>query len=430
MSHTPPWRGVAAATIGLCAASGALAQSSAPAVFVGNNGNLDGTVTTFRVNPDVSLSLVDEYDANTNPYAIDLSPNGRYLAVTRASAEEVNEELRIFEVNGDASLTQIVLTLVPNSPLDVEWLTNGLLAVLQTNLGTGQYAVRTYAFDGESLDFASAMGTGGFTSSVESFEGLPFVYTGRTLGGNQIRVFAYGQDGSLSLVQQVTTAAYPIDLTFSADGKTLYAAGGISSGGDKISAYSVNQETGFLTPVAGSPFTSPGSSPAYLAVSPDNALLFAGHGSDATIHSFFISEKDGSLTPTGFSFDVGQQGTLGDIATAPGLLFATDNSTISDGLQGVYLFEVDPVDGSFEWEGPVYSTQGVAPDAVVAWAPPAAGCPGDADGDGDVDSEDLNSVLASFGDSVPAGESGDVTGDGQVNSEDLNAVLAAFGSAC
>ncbi len=60
----------------------------------------------------------------------------------------------------------------------------------------------------------------------------------------------------------------------------------------------------------------------------------------------------------------------------------------------------------------------------------AAGCaalPADVTGDGAVNLEDLNLVLAGFG---TATDGGDATGDGLVDLEDLNAVLAAFGAAC
>ncbi len=51
--------------------------------------------------------------------------------------------------------------------------------------------------------------------------------------------------------------------------------------------------------------------------------------------------------------------------------------------------------------------------------------PGDLDGDGDVDSDDLNLLLADFG--CVGTCAGDINGDGVTNSQDLNAVLAAFG---
>jgi hypothetical protein len=56
-------------------------------------------------------------------------------------------------------------------------------------------------------------------------------------------------------------------------------------------------------------------------------------------------------------------------------------------------------------------------------------CPGDINADGTVNFADLNSVLASFGQSG-AGVVGDGDCNGTVNFADLNTVLAAFGTTC
>ncbi len=56
-------------------------------------------------------------------------------------------------------------------------------------------------------------------------------------------------------------------------------------------------------------------------------------------------------------------------------------------------------------------------------------CPGDLDGDLDVDSADLNILLADFG-CEGAGCTGDVDGLGGTNSLDLNILLANFGNTC
>ena len=58
-------------------------------------------------------------------------------------------------------------------------------------------------------------------------------------------------------------------------------------------------------------------------------------------------------------------------------------------------------------------------------------CPGDLDGDGDVDLSDLAQLLAHYGTTSGAQyEDGDLDGDGDVDLSDLAALLANYGTAC
>ena len=65
----------------------------------------------------------------------------------------------------------------------------------------------------------------------------------------------------------------------------------------------------------------------------------------------------------------------------------------------------------------------------VTYAPPPPACP-DADGDGEVNFDDLNIILAAWGSAGPAGDVAPAGGNGVVDFDDLNAVLTAWGSAC
>ncbi|MCA9311107.1 MAG: hypothetical protein KDA21_07870 [Phycisphaerales bacterium] len=67
---------------------------------------------------------------------------------------------------------------------------------------------------------------------------------------------------------------------------------------------------------------------------------------------------------------------------------------------------------------------------VVATLPTPGHCPGDVNGDGAVDFEDLNIVLAEWDSIGPVGTGGDADFDGDTDFDDLNIILANWGHIC
>lgn len=342
------------------------AQSILPAAFVTNN--VGDSVTSFTVNPDGTLTRVNVFPSGDGPQTCSLSPDGRWLAVANGTASTTTEEIRIFQVNPDATLTHRLTTTVPDSPLDVQWYSNTALAVTQTNLSVAN-AVQMLEWNsvGNSLSQIDIEPTGSFNTRLASARNGSLMFANNTSGGNSIRSFTVDGAGQMNLVEnELTGSNFAVDVAASRDGNFLYGAGGISGDGNRILGFAVDG-AGAMTPLPAISFTSPGESPKVIAITGDDRILVAGHGTDATFWSFIRDPLTGNLTATSSFFDIGLQGTLGDIQIMGNLLFVTDSSTATDGISGLYSFRVN-ADGSFTQLGPILDTLGTRPEYIATWA--------------------------------------------------------------
>jgi len=116
----------------------------------------------------------------------------------------------------------------------------------------------------------------------------------------------------------------------------LYVAmSGTSNPNNKIVAFAIDPNSGVLTTVSGSPFTT-GSDPLYIALVPVTsvgfqAFLYAANVQDGTISAFTADDSTGVLTPvSGSPYASGT--SVGGVATAP---YTTSNGTF-------FLYAADP----------------------------------------------------------------------------------------
>jgi 6-phosphogluconolactonase (cycloisomerase 2 family) len=341
----------------------ASAQSVAPAVFVTNN--VGDSVSSFTVNPNGSLSFVGAFPSGDGPQTVSLSPDGRWLAVANGTASTTVEELRIFEVNPNATLTQRLLTTVNDSPLDVQWLDKSTLAVAQTSLTAGNL-VRTFNWNsaGPTFSLIDTESTGNFTSRLATARGGSLLYANNTSGGSGVNAFSVAPGGNMTFME-FEAATLPVNLAASNSGNLLYTAGGIGGDGHRINGFFIDPG-GTLTPTAAGSYTSPGTSPKVVALTGDDALLIAGHGTDATAQVFSVNPVTGDLTFTGNAFDVGDQGNLGDLQTLGNLLFITHSASDGTGPAGIYSFTVGPT-GVLTQNGPILGTGGARPEYIATW---------------------------------------------------------------
>lgn len=356
------------------------AQATVRSLFVSNNGNLEGSVTSFLINADGTLSFVNRIItgsrtstanpcAGCNAYEISITPNGRYLAIGHPAGDL--DGITIMQVAADASVSQVFQLPLPigvGTPLDLTWIDNEYLVATRTD--TNPDVIVTYRFDPNvpSLtELTTAVAGGNNLGYLVTHPSRQYVYSNDS-GANVVRAFQVGVNGALSLIDTESTGGtFPLELAVTRDGRHLYAAGGISNGGNKVIGLDINPD-GTLEQMSGTPYLSPGASPSNVYADDAGTFAFAGHGTDATVRSFTIDPLTGALTSTGFSFDVGLQGTLGDVAARAGLMFVTDNSTATDGLTGIYSFKVG-TDGSLAQLGAINVTGGIAPRSIATWIP-------------------------------------------------------------
>ncbi len=417
----------------------AMGQAAQRAAFVANNGNLEGSVTSFTFGPGGEPVFVMRYvtgtapststpNAGTNAYAISLSPNGRWLATSHATASTTVERVELFSVGTDASLTHLGTFDTPDSPLDCEWVRDDLLAVTRTKTsGTNNVIMYRFTPPGPgpaTLTQIDIEDAGTFTAYLTAHPNGQLLYAGDS-GTNTIWVFRVNPDGTLDPVGgEPTGGIYPLGPGINRAGTRLYAGGGASSQSNKILGYNLVLPSGMPAAIPGSPFLSPGSSPAPKLVvsSSDDAYVFVGHGSSAEIRSFAADPMTGALTNTGFAFDVGIQGELGDAAVLGDLLLVTDNFL---GPTGLYAFTIQP-NGSFVQNGPLVSTQGIAPRTIAVWDPPA-GCYADCNGDGLLNLADFGCFQTKFATGQPYA---DCNGDTLLNLADFGCFQTKFAVGC
>jgi 6-phosphogluconolactonase (cycloisomerase 2 family) len=416
-------------------ASIAHAQSATPAIFVANEGNLEGSVSSFIVEPNGELTFVDRVItgsrtsisdpcAGCNTFAIDITPNGRFLATSHASGDAA-ENFTVYEIASDATLSVVEIITVPQGGLDLAWVRDDLLAVCITDLsGTNELRLYNWDASAQSLTLADSDVSGTFLTSIDVHPSGRWIICNDSFA-NTARVYEVSGDQA-ALNQTIGFDVFGVDLAFSPNGNFAYAAGGISAGGNAFAGFSFDESSGMLSELPGSPFTSPGASPKGFAFSPDNTLLFVSHGTDATIRSFAL-DANGIPTSLGTSFDVGLQGTLQGMDTLDGLLFAMDDSTAIDGVSGAYSFAVNPITGDLSPQpGSPVPTQGISPNDVVAWSA-TTDCVADFTGDGELNFFDVSAFINAYNASDPIA---DLNGDGMWSFFDISAFINAYNMGC
>jgi len=173
-----------------------------------------------------------------------------------------------------------------------------------------------------------------------------FVYTAN---GGSDDVSALKEDLNTGALSAVSSSPFPAGsinenvpgaITVDPSGKFLYI-GDADSG--QISAFSINRDTGALTEVAGSPFSSGAS--AFVRIHPSGKFLYAANFDQGRIAVFDINSSTGVLSEIAGSPFV-LHGLVMSLALHPSGNFAYATFAGIDGLLGIAVFSVDAQTGA------------------------------------------------------------------------------------
>ncbi|HMX35601.1 MAG TPA: beta-propeller fold lactonase family protein [Leptospiraceae bacterium] len=150
-----------------------------------------------------------------------------------------------------------------------------------------------------TISFSGATGSSSTSINIEvRLQASKFIIVANS-GSNNLNVFSINANGSLTSVPGSPFVAGGAGARFvvvNPLGTYAYVANG---GSASVSVFSINSTTGFLTPIAGSPFaTAPVSpaNPSSLAMDPNGKFLYISPTPGNTLYVHSINQTTGALT--------------------------------------------------------------------------------------------------------------------------------------
>jgi 6-phosphogluconolactonase len=267
------------------AAPGALAIAPDTKHLYVASGSAD-TVTAFNIEAAGALTVIPPSGGNTNPVPVigsdpssmAISQSGKFLYVANSGSNDVTA----FSIGVTGLVSPIASSGASTNPLSTGGTAPKGIAVSPdgsflyvANSGSHTLTVFQIGANGR-LTLAPSAGarTNPISVSGTTPNALMISPNGRFLyvanGGGNVSLFTVGSDGLLSLVPSsagnlnpVPAGTSPVALTISPDGQFLYVA----NQGGRVSAYTINTETGGLSPLTalvGNPFPT-GTTPSAIA---------------------------------------------------------------------------------------------------------------------------------------------------------------------
>jgi len=267
-----------------------------------------GYVYAYSINSSTgALTLISSYSTGANSISVKVDPDGKYLYVANGDYSiPADRTVHVYTINSDGSLTFKTTINTGSGPCSMAVdPTNKFLYILESyaydilayTIGDGTYS---------SIDtYTASPGTSGYPSAIVIHPNGKYSYSvhGGTSGG----IYAYAIDGATgalgSLVTYSPGYASLNDITIHRGGKFVYIT--VSGGNDGyILLYTADADTGVLTPVSSTYISYKGSTSP--SVDPGGKFLYITNWNSAKVSVYSIDEVTGALTEiSGSPFSTG-----------------------------------------------------------------------------------------------------------------------------
>ena len=284
--------------------------------YVTNNAGNSDSISAFRINATTgALTPVmgSPFAAGTYPLGVAIDPTGKFAYATNNGSNDVSA----YTIGASSG----ALTQVKGSPfaagsnpfyLAVDPMSKFVYVVNSQSDSLSAYRIRAH---GGALTPAkgSPFATGVVPNGVVVDPTGKFVYVASngysTYVSGSVSAFTINQtSGALTPIAGSPFAAglFTVYMTDDPKGKFAYA---VNQGGN-VSAYTINATSGALTPVTGSPFAA-GPFPMTAAVDPSDSFAYVvnltGNGGIGSISGYSINPQSGALTQVpGSPFSTGR----------------------------------------------------------------------------------------------------------------------------
>jgi len=282
----------------------------------------DGSITPLNV---------PNFTSGSGPAALAIHPPGDFFYIANSAGANVtlldintgNGELTVPPTNAalppltpanifNAGTAPVSMAIAPNQPRlyvanrDSGDITAFLIDPTNGNLGS---------VPGSPFPVAPGAATASNPQAVVMTPAGNFLYTANPAQGT-IAGFAVNSDGSLTAVAGSpfavgTAGTSPTSLAVNPNGKVLYAADAAHSA---VMAFGI-QSDGTIGAISGSPFPA-GVGTTALSIAPQGSLMYAANFNDNTVSAFVIDPNSGSLSQVnGSPFTTGGRGPGAVLAT-------------------------------------------------------------------------------------------------------------------